>query len=112
MKVKKSYNKGGEVIGPKKAPKVTKLSDSYIKQQEKFAKAGYKSYMDGLKKTGKKVYASDKSKAEAAAMRNMYTDLDYASLSPKDKKFVDNHKKQAAKFATSSVSGLTVVKRK
>lgn len=112
MKVKKSYNKGGEVIGPKKSPKVTKLSDSYIKQQENFAKIGYKSYIDGLKKTGKKVYESDKAKAEAAAMKNMYADLDYASLSDKDKKFVDDHKKQAAKFATSSVSGVMAVKKK
>ncbi len=112
MKVKKSYKKGGNVVGPKKAPRVNKLSDSYIKQQEEFAKVGYKSYIEGLKKTGKKVYATDKFKAETAAMKNMYADLDYASLSPKDKKFVDNHKKQAGKFSSYSVSSLSAVKKK
>lgn len=111
MKAKKMYKDGGKTVGPKQAEKVTELSDEYIKQQEAFAKAGYKSYIDGLKKTGKKVYDSDKAKAEAAAMNNMYTDLDYASLSDKDKKFVDDHKKQAAKFATSSVSGVMAIKK-
>ena len=99
----KSYNKGGKVIGPKRAPKVTKLSDSYIKQQEKFAKTAYKSYMDGLKKTGKKFSPMDEFKAKTAAISNMYNDLDYGSLSDSDKKFVDKHKKTGMIFSDSDV---------
>jgi hypothetical protein len=52
---------------------------------------------------GKDVNARAKSEAEVKAIKNMYTDLDYASLSAKDKAFVDRHKKEALGFASSSV---------
>jgi hypothetical protein len=97
------YEKGGKIVGPKKKDKVTKITPEYIKQQEGFAKATYESYMDGLKKMGKDVNARTKYEGELKAIKSMYADLDYASLSDKDKAAVDKHKKEAMKFAFSSV---------
>ena len=97
------YENGGKIVGPKKKDKVTKLTPEYIKQQEGFAKATYKSHMDGLKKMGKDVNARTKYEGELKALKSMYTDLDYASLSDKDKAAVDKHKKDAMKFVFSSV---------
>ena len=103
MEAKKKYQKGGKLVGPEKAPKVTKLSSSYIKQQEGFAKTAYKSYMDRLKKTCKKFSPMDDFKAKTAAISSMYNDLDYRSLSASDKKFVDKHKKTGMIFSDYDV---------
>ena len=106
------YEKGGKIVGPKKKDKVVELSDSYIKQQEGFAKSAYNAHLDALKKTGKRIYATDKARAEIAAVKNMYTDLDYSSLTAKDREFVEKHKKQASLFSSSSVSSPVKLKKK